>query len=144
MCLNLSLFARRKTAKQNIAVCKVLCVPLYDPTRSFTPYQKYPVTFNVLDTSRLIRESWDVKEGMHTYADIADARRIAFNFFHKRYNVACYNGDMDVKVYKAIIPAGANYYYGKHGTMGKSYASDQLIVTDEILFQIRETNVPFN
>lgn len=135
MCLDLSLFARRKTAKNDIEVAKVLIVPLTDDNQygfqPYTPFQNLSIEFNNLYTSELVRDGWAIDQGLHSYADLADAYYTA----RLLYN-GCYNGRVDVRVFKAIIPKGSFYYFGKHADVGASYASNQLIITDEVLGSI--------
>lgn len=148
MCLDLSLFARRKTAKSDIEVAKVLVAPLTDDnlygSQPYTPFQRFPIDFNKLYTSELVRDGWDIDQGLHSYADFSDAHFAARHLAHGRYNVGYYNDRIDVCVFKAIIPKGSFYYFGKHGDVGASYASNQLIITDEVLGSIgKYDNVPF-
>lgn len=127
MCLNLSLFARKNTAKSDIEVAKVLIVPRTDDNRydsqPCTPFQRFPIEFNKLYTSELVRKGWTIEDGLHSYADLADAYYVA-HLMSSLYRM---------KVFKAIIPKGSFYYFGKHSYVGASYASNQLIITDEIL-----------
>ncbi len=149
MCLDISLFARRKTAKRDIEVSKVLIVPLNEDglygSQPYTPFQRFPVDFGHLYQSDLVRDWWDIEDGLHSYADFADAHYAASMLAHGRYNNGFYNGRLDVNVFKAIIPKGAFYYFGKHGDVGASYASNQLIITDEVLGTIGkdDADVPF-
>lgn len=142
MCLDLSLFARRKTTKHDIEVCKVICVPLESQRSPFTPYQHYEIQIGAEYSAKLERSGWKVERGLHSYADLSDAMYKASMFFHTKYNVACYNGEMAIKVFKAIIPKGSQYYFGKHGIDGDSYASNRLIITDEVLHELIDRDVP--
>lgn len=140
MCLTLSLFARRKKARRDIEVAKVLIVPLTDDglygSRPYTPYQRYPVEFNQLYTSYLMRDGWEIEDGLHSYADFSDAYNTALTLARWCYNTGYYTGHLKISVFKAIIPKGSFYYFGKHGDAAASYASDQLIITNEILGSI--------
>ena len=135
MCLNISLFARRKTAKRNIEVAKVLIVPLTDDGLNdsplYTPFRRFPIDFGKLYTSELVRDLWAIEDGLHSYADADDAHFAARNLAHGRYHFAYYNRRVDVQAFRAIIPKGASYYFGKHGGAGASYASNQLIILNE-------------
>ncbi|BBA65585.1 predicted ORF [Xanthomonas phage XacN1] len=137
MCLDISLFARRKKAKSDITVAKVIVVPLTDDSlygsQPYTPYQRFPIEFGKLYTSELVRDGWDIDQGLHSYADFVDAYYVSRHLAYGRYNGGFFNDKLDLKVYKAIIPKGSFYYFGKHGDNGASYASNQLIITDEIL-----------
>lgn len=148
MCLNLSIFASRNTAKRHITVAKVLIVPLNDEgtygDQPFTPFQRLPIEFEKLYTSELVRDGWDIHQGLHSYADFADAHYVASQLANNCFNNNYYNRRLDARVFKAIIPKGSFYYFGKHGDVGASYASSQLIITDEVLGSIgKYDNVPF-
>ena len=131
MCLDISLFARRKTAKSDIAVAKVLVVPLNEDglygSQPYTPFQRFPIDFGHLYQSNLVRDWWDIEDGLHSYADLYDANYAAIKLAHGRYN----NGGLDVQVFKAIIPKGSFYYFGKYGNVGASFASNQLIILNQ-------------
>lgn len=71
----------------------------------------------VLDDVRMQK----IMYGFHTYAALEDAERFIFDF-HTDHRSTRF------QIFKAIIPAGTKYYYGKFDGNEPSYASEALIV----------------
>ncbi len=131
MCLDISLFARRKTAKHDIEVFKVLCASPDGPPGWKTPYRKVPVNFNVPMEADLSRGIMTVNAGIHSYSTHTGARRAMAHMGD--INLWCWGFEPDrYSIFKAIIPKGAEYYVGQHeyieGFFTGSYASDKLLI----------------
>lgn len=145
MCLSIKLSSRKKIATEDIHVFKVLkadyeTIEASDNEFSeswLTTYRGYPVDFNKALEAKLKRSLFEVNAGVHSYETREDAL-LAIPYMNAEeadwfqwFGPPLY----DRKVFKAIIPKGAEYYYGTHHyarlRSAGSYASSQLIILPE-------------
>lgn len=133
MCLDISLFSRRRKAKKDIHVFKVLVLPTpydgneYEP---YTPYVQTYMPFGSSQLSKLVREMiFSVEEGIHTFETQYAARILARQLARTKYRAPWVSGDLNLVVVECTIPKGAYYYKGTFGSQ-VSYASNKLVIGD--------------
>ena len=130
MCLTLKRDAQLQTAAEDIVVYKVVCPRNHmegwaqkrHDAPYFSPYRNFPYHLGKEYASKLDRYESSilttVAAGLHTYVRLEDA-------FYSKYTYEV--------IIRGRIPAGATYYAGSFGK-DASYASDKLILDEEVVF----------
>lgn len=114
MCLTIKLFSRKQIAEQDIEVFKVLRTSTAGIPGWKTPYRKVPVNFNAPMEASLSRGIMSVNAGIHSYSTHTGAlKAMAHMGDADIWMWGCFEPDT-FRVFKAVIPKGAEYYEGFH------------------------------
>lgn len=119
MCLS-----RLTTEEPLVAQEDIVCYKVLTRTQH-SPYYDFYYELELEYYSALIKDSYCIEEGFHSFSDEDTAKK-------SKLLIEAGSGYNDCSIYKCIIPQGSKYYVGYSITTFNSYASNRIKIIEKV------------